>query len=435
MTPPTIVTTEGAVGLVPDRFHTCWPDARPLLVADRNTWEAAGKAVERAFLQAGQATVDVLLFDERQQVHADQAHVDAVKQRLGQGDLVAIAIGAGSMNDIVKLASYECGKPYCCVPTAPSVDGYTSPNAPITIQGFKQTIPCTPPLLVVADVTVLRNAPMSMISSGYGDLVAKITGGADWLIADALGVEPVDRKVWDLVQLPLRGRIGSPEALLSRDPVAIDSVFSGLVETGLAMLLFGNSRPASGSEHLLSHVWEMKGLSFDGELVSHGHKVAMGTLITTAMMTRITEIPLEAMVSSWKRNPSISFDAQQVALETCLGEKLDIDMLRIAKEKYLVGAQLQERRDRIASHWLHIQQRLRNQLVAFEELRHMLERAACPVQPGEIGLDRTMVRYGMVKARIIRPRYTVFDLAYECGLLDGLIDEVVDSGRWFASFA
>ena len=435
MSPPTIVTTEGAVKLVPDRFRTAWPSAQPLLVADRNTWEAAGKAVARAFSEEGFDTAEVLLFDEPQQVHADQAHVDAVKQRLGQEDLVAVAIGAGSLNDIVKLASYECEKPYCCVPTAPSVDGYTSPNAPITIQGFKQTIPCAPPQLVIADVTVLRNAPMAMISSGYGDMVAKITGGADWLIADALGVEAVDRKVWDLVQLPLRGRIGSPKALIARDPVAIDDVFSGLVETGLAMLLFGNSRPASGSEHLLSHVWEMKGLSFGGELVSHGHKVAMGTLITTAMMTRISEIPLDAILSVWNRNPGISFDTQQVALETSLGEKLDIDMLRIAKEKYLIGVQLQERRARIASQWLHIQQSLRNQLVAFEELRKMLEQAACPVQPGEIGLDRTMVRYGMVKARIIRPRYTVFDLAYECGILEALIDEVVDSGRWFTSFA
>ncbi len=432
---PTIVTAEGAVALVPDRFYTCWPNAKPLLVADRNTWQAAGKAVERAFSQVGSTTAQILLFDEPQQVHADQDHVDAVKQRLGKGNLIAIAIGAGSMNDIVKLASYECEKPYCCVPTAPSVDGYTSPNAPITIQGFKQTIPCAPPQLVIADVTVLRNAPMLMISSGYGDLVAKTTGGADWLIADALGVEPVDRKVWDMVQLPLRGRIGAPEALLSRDPVAIDNVFSGLVETGLAMLLFGNSRPASGSEHLLSHVWEMRGLSFGGELVSHGHKVAMGTLIATAMMTRIIEIPLDSMLFAWERSSSISFDAQQVALETSLGEKLDTDMLRIAKGKYLAGAQLRERRDRIASQWLHIQQCLKNQLVAFGELRQMLEQAACPVQPGEIGLDRTMVRYGMVKARIIRPRYTVFDLAHDCGILDGLIDEVVDSERWFASFA
>jgi len=339
------------------------------------------------------------------------------------------------MNDIVKLASYECDKPYCCVPTAPSVDGYTSPNAPITIQGFKQTIPCAPPQLVVADVKVLRNAPMSMISSGYGDLVAKITGGADWLIADALGAEPIDRKVWDMVQLPLRGRIGAPQALLSRDPIAIDNVFSGLVETGLAMVLFGNSRPASGSEHLLSHVWEMRGLSFGGELVSHGHKVAMGTLITTAIMTRITEIPLDSMLSAWERSSSISFEALQVALETSLGEKLDADMLRIAKEKYRTEAQLRERRDRIASQWFHIQQCLRTQLVAFEELRQLLEQAACPVQPGEIGLGRTMVRYGMVKARIIRPRYTVFDLAYDCGILDTLIDEVVDSKRWFTFFA
>jgi glycerol-1-phosphate dehydrogenase [NAD(P)+] len=429
------VIAEGAVGLVPDRFHTSWPDSRPLLVADRNTWQAAGKAVKYAFSQAEYTTVQVLLFDEPQQVHADQAHVDAVKQRLGQEHLVAVAIGAGSLNDIVKLASYECDKGYCCVPTAPSVDGYTSPNAPITIEGFKQTIPCAPPHLVVADVTVLRNAPISMISSGYGDLVAKITGGADWLIADALDVEQIDRKVWDMVQLPLRGRIAYPQALLSRDPVVIDNVFSGLVETGLAMVLFGNSRPASGSEHLLSHVWEMKGLSFEGELVSHGHKVAMGTLITTAMMTRILELPLDAIVSTWNGNPSISFDAHQEALEVSLGEKLDTDMLRIAKEKYREGAQLRERRDRIASQWSHIQQYLVHQLVGFEELRKMLQQAACPVQPAEIGLDRTMVRYGMVKARIIRSRYTVFDLAYECGILDSLVDEVVDSGRWFISYA
>jgi glycerol-1-phosphate dehydrogenase [NAD(P)+] len=238
-----------------------------------------------------------------------------------------------------------------------------------------------------------------------------------------------------MVQLPLRGRIAYPQALLSRDPVVIDNVFSGLVETGLAMVLFGNSRPASGSEHLLSHVWEMKGLSFEGELVSHGHKVAMGTLITTAMMTRILELPLDAIVSTWNGNPSISFDAHQEALEVSLGEKLDTDMLRIAKEKYREGAQLRERRDRIASQWSHIQQYLVHQLVGFEELRKMLQQAACPVQPAEIGLDRTMVRYGMVKARIIRSRYTVFDLAYECGILDSLVDEVVDSGRWFISYA
>lgn len=435
MSPPVLVTAEGAVGLVPERFHASWPDSSPLLVADHNTWQAAGKAVKYAFSQAGYTTVQVLLFDEPQQVHADQAHVDAVKQRLGREDLVAVAIGAGSLNDIVKLASYESKRGYCCVPTAPSVDGYTSPNAPITIQGFKQTIACAPPQLVVADVTVLRNAPISMISSGYGDLVAKITGGADWLIADALGVEQIDRKVWDMVQLPLRGRIASPQALLSRDPVIIDNVFSGLVETGLAMVLFGNSRPASGSEHLLSHVWEMKGLSFEGELVSHGHKVAMGTLITTAMMTRILELPLDAIVATWNRNPGISFDAQQVALEASLGEKLDSDMLQITKGKYCEGVRLQERRDRIASQWSNMQQRLRKQLVEFEELRKMLQQAACPVQPAEIGLDRTMVRYGMVKARIIRSRYTVFDLAYECGILDSLVDEVVDSGRWFMSFA
>jgi glycerol-1-phosphate dehydrogenase [NAD(P)+] len=426
-----IIVKRGALSLIAAVFSRHWPGRTPLIVADRNTWLAAGEVVADRFQEHGIHT-EQLVFDE-QQLHPDYDHVKQVKERLDAvGALIAIAVGSGSLNDVVKLASYEAGRTYCCVPTAPSVDGYTSANAPITIDSFKQTIVCAPPLIVVADVDVLKDAPLWLISSGYGDLVAKVAGGGDWIIADALSIEKIDQDVWNLVQGPLRERISHPQSIIAREHAVIDQLFSGLVETGLAMKLFGNSRPASGGEHLLSHVWEMKGLAVEGKEVSHGFKVALGTLITTAMMTLVREL-------SWESVQEISLntdlhDDWQGELGRLLGEPLESDVLSLAKAKQLDGEHLQIRRDLIAKQWKEIGDRLEGQLIAFTELHSMLADAKCPTEPAEIGLDRETMAYAMRKARVIRPRYTIFDLAYECGILEYMIKEVVYSNRFFNNF-
>src|SRR4029453_7065088 len=134
-------------------------------------------------------------------------------------DAVPVAVGSGSLNDIVKRAAHEAGRPYLGVATAASMDGYTAFGAAITRAGYKQTMTCPAPRplvaaraprALVADLEVLAGAPADMTASGYGDLLGKVTAGADWLVADALGIEPVDPKVWELVQGPLRGGGGGP---------------------------------------------------------------------------------------------------------------------------------------------------------------------------------------------------------------------------------
>lgn len=431
-----IIVKSGALSEIVGAFGQNWPGNTPLIVADRNTWLAAGQEVANLF-QERAISVELLVFDDQQQLHPDYGHVLLVKDRLeARKQAIAIAVGAGSLNDIVKLASYESGRTYCCVPTAPSVDGYTSSNAPITIDGFKQTITCAPPKIVIADVDVLKNAPLWLISSGYGDLVAKIAGGGDWIIADTFEIEKIDPKVWTLVQGPLGDRIAKPQSIVARESTVIDQLFSGLVETGIAMKLFGNSRPASGGEHLLSHVWEMGGLAYEGKDVSHGFKVALGTLITTAMMTLVCEMQWESVQSLWPvGQDSQAKDDWQVDLSRLLGEQLENDVLSIAQEKQLDGRSLDKRRNLIANRWEDLGIRLQGQLVAFDRLGSMLAKAGCPTEPADIGLDRESVAYAMRKARIIRPRYTVFDLAYECGILEYMIEQIVYSDRFFNKFA
>lgn len=421
-----LIIEANAVCRIVELFTRCFPGRFPLLVADSNTWKAAGPCIHRQFVDAN-IPIEVLVFEDTGRVHPDLEHVHMVERSLeSKPSFVPLAIGAGSLNDIVKMACFQRKIPYCCVPTAPSVDGFTSPNAPITFDGFKRTIECVPPKVVVADTAILSAAPLWLIGSGYGDLVAKVTGGADWIIADELGIESIDETVWTFVQEPLRARIAHPDFIMKRNPEAVSGLFSGLVETGNAMVMYGNSRPASGSEHLLSHVWEMGGLSMDGEEVSHGFKVAIGTLVSTAMM--------ELLLASDSRNREMDVISQETLegyLSRVFNGRVEQVAVEIARNKELNGPRLEERRDRIRDALPSLSIRLQKQLIPFEVLRRMLEQGGCPVEPESVGLDRDSVAFAMRKARIIRSRYTIFDLAYEYGLLEEMIDVIAYSNRYF----
>ena len=187
------------------------------------------------------------------------------------------------MNDLVKYAAFQQHLPYCVVATAASMDGYASAGAPLSKDGFKITIPVRCPRAIIADLDVIASAPAEMAGWGYGDLAGKVPAGADWIIADALGIEPIDHDVWSLVQDNLRDSLCDPTAVRQGEFGAIAKLFCGLTITGLAMEFHGTSRPASGADHQIAHLWEMQGLSFKGERVSHGACVSVGTVTVLAL--------------------------------------------------------------------------------------------------------------------------------------------------------
>ena len=172
-------------------------------------------------------------------------------------DTVVCSIASGSLNDIAKLASGELDRPYMNVCTAASVDGYTAFGASIARDGFKITRNCPAPVAVVADVDVMAAAPSRLTATGYGDLIEKVPAGADWLLADELGIEPIDPDVWSLVQGPLRDALAQPHRLAVADRAEIAKLAEANLMSGLAMQAMESSRPASGAGHQFSHVWEM----------------------------------------------------------------------------------------------------------------------------------------------------------------------------------
>ena len=228
-----------------------------------------------------------------------------------------------------------------------------------------------------ADVDILATAPADMFASGFADLLTKVPAGADWVIADAVGEEPIRKDVWDLIQGNIRKWIADKNDMLA--------VFDGLAATGYSMQMYQESRPASGSEHLFSHVWEMEGLTKDGEDVSHGFKVGVGMLASTLLLEYVLEHSFDELIPLMK--PGLSESERSAEIDGLLQKGCYGSAPKVtAMAKHLTGKALDERRELIGKVWKDMQLGIRDRLMPYAEVKAMLKSANCPVTPEEIGL-------------------------------------------------
>jgi glycerol-1-phosphate dehydrogenase [NAD(P)+] len=423
----------GVLASVADAFEEGFGNHEAVVVADENTFRVAGQEVQRHLEAAGYKPVEPYVFPGEPALYAEYGNIEKLVEALREHDAIPIAVGSGTLNDIVKRASYECERPYMCVGTAASMDGYTAFGASIEKDGHKQTLTCPAPRLVLADVDILVGAPARMAASGYADLLGKVTSGADWLIADALGVEKIDPKGWSLVQDHLREWTDSPAELRSGDGEAMDKLIEGLVMSGLAMQSYRSSRTASGAEHQFSHLWEGEGLGRDDDPpLSHGFKVGVGSIAIAALYERVLErdlsnLDIEAIRDSWPSREEVEQEVR--AAHRTPG--LDEAAVEQSLAKYVGADELVERMELLRKIWPGLRKRLVEQSMPAEQLREMLREAGCSISPDEIGLGWAEFEATYSRARMIRSRYTVLDLAAETGIFSECIEELfAPSGFW-----
>lgn len=398
------IMSAGAIKDVSELLKEYFPGKRPWLIADDNTWKAAGKILQPLL----ENPYEPYIFPGSPILHPNSEYADYLASVMPE-NCVPLAVGAGVINDLVKRASGIAMTKYCCVPTAASVDGYTAYGAALSERGRKKTMPCPAPYAIAADLDVLTAAPPEMLAAGYADLVTKVPAGADWIIADAMGIEPIAPDIWQLVQGSLRKWIA--------DCSNLENIFNGLAATGYAMQIYRESRPASGAEHLFSHVWEMEGLTCHGKDVSHGYKVAVGTLTSVLLMEYVIETDAEDAERLAEPGCSVEERIREIAKLTVRGCYGD-DVERVAMAKFIPPELQAERRRLIWSIWDDLRERLKSQLLPYQEIKELFIQAKCPVTPAQIGLDCEQFLHGIKTAQLIRNRYTILDLLYEAGLLN-----------------
>jgi glycerol-1-phosphate dehydrogenase [NAD(P)+] len=421
----------GVISSVEAVFAQCFGDKAAVIIADENTFAVAGHQVQERLVASGRKCAAPIIFPGLPVLYADYRNVLELAAALQNLDAIPVAVGSGTINDITKLAAQHCGRPYMIVATAASMDGYTAFGAAITRDGFKQTFACRAPYAVIADMDILAKAPASMTASGYADLLGKITAGADWLIAAALDIEPVDARAWLLVQDSLRVWISQPALLRLGDVQKTGELVKGLILTGLAMQAHHSSRPASGSEHQFSHLWEMQETAHGA--VSHGFKVGLGSIASAALYERLlaqdlSRLDISALCSAWPTRTQVEQAVRQSHPDPFLAGKAVEQSLA----KYVEPAQLRQRLELLRGRWPELQERLSAQLLSAGHLRELLLAAGCPVHPSGIGMNLTQLKTSYSLARQIRSRYTIFDLAAESGCFDACVGQLFAPGGFWA---
>ena len=423
---------EGAMERLPKMLEALFPGKKVVIVADDNTYNAAGRKVCGILDAAGTQMEDSFIFKDPE-LYAEWSYLQQLEAYLKERDAVPVAVGSGVINDLTKLASHHLGRRYVIVGTAASMDGYTAYGASITYEGNKQTFDCPAPLGVVFDPAVAAKAPAGMSASGYADLLAKIPAGADWIISDAVGSEAIDDFAFNLVQKNLRKALSDPAAVADGDVEATGMLADGLIMSGFAMQAISSSRPASGTDHQFSHFWDMEGLCYNGRHVSHGFKVGIGTMVSTACLEfliskDLTRLDIDACVAAWP-----TWEAQEAYIRKMFEGKPGhlARGLAESRAKYCGPEEIRCQLNAIVAVWPELRERIREQIIPFDDVKEMLRLVGAPSRPEEIGVSKARLRDTFKCIPFMRNRYTGIDLIYRAGLLDEVTEHIFGCGGRF----
>jgi glycerol-1-phosphate dehydrogenase [NAD(P)+] len=419
------VVDSGALAQLPIIVADTVPGRAALVVADTATHAAAGAAAHARLAASGLRVVEPLVLDGVPRLKPLASTCDRIAAAIRAADAVPVAVGSGVINDLVKRAARLVGEPYLCVGTAASMDGYAASGAALIDGRFKRTLDCPPPVAVVADLTVMAAAPRGMAAWGYGDLAGKVVAGADWLLADMLGVETIARGPFDMVQDHLASWLADPDGIAAGRPDALRGLVEGLMISGFAMQAHGNSRPASGSDHLFAHVWEMEGLAIDGTPVSHGACVGIGCVTMLALyewlrMQDVSAIDIDARLAAVPAPEALRAEVEAAFAEP----QIAASALEETRRKGFGRAALRARLERLVETWPELSCQLGDRLPTPQTMRNQLRAVGAPAEAITIGVDRAKLVRDIRRVRLIRRRYTILDLLFELGWLDRAIEAV-----------
>ena len=400
---------------------------RAIVVEDPRTRAAAGEKVAAMLKASGVEVSEHVIEPGGKTFHADYRYVDEVREAIKAAGverdgkkIVPVAVGSGVVNDLAKRASGELGIPYLVAGTAASVDGYSSFGAALrSPEGAKQTYPCPAPRAIVADLDVMRTAPKWMAASGFADLMAKVPAGADWILASELGAAEWHDSAWHTVQDGLKEAIGDPEGVVAMETEPLARFVEGLMLGGFAMQDMQSSRPASGAEHLFSHLLEMRDHTFKGEIVPHGIQVGVFTLFMCRVYERIlafdyTKLDVEACLANWKPLA----EQERLGAAAFAGTKFPDLGVKAVRAKFADRETTRARLEDFKARWPEIKKRLEGQLIPSREIERRLRVVGAPATPEEIGSTVEASLADVRKTIYMRDRYMALDFLDLTGQLD-----------------
>ena len=282
---------------------------------------------------------------------------------MANGSDYLLAVGSGTLNDMAKDVSTKLGIECGVLATAPSMDGYCSKGSALIEKGRKITNPVHTPSDVLIDTDIIKSAPKIMIAAGFGDIMGKFTCILDWQLSHYKNGESINQKAFDMMVEARKECMDNFDGIANYDGEAVEKLMNALIVAGLSMAECGDSRPASGSEHHMSHFLEMDFVARGERVPLHGVKVGIGTLVSIE-------------IYNYLKDNDIKFKGSD--------------------EVY----------------------KLVEKLPSVNEIREKLEKLGCSIKFSQIGVRKETMEEMIEKAYTVRDRYTILTLVNELGLTE-----------------
>ena len=361
-----------------------------LLVADENTLEAA-TGIEDSLKDY---EVEYIIYEDLR--IATMAHVEEIENLIQDRDIAVLSVGTGSVNDTCRLAAARQDKKLCIFATAPSMDGFASYGAPIVYNGFKATYSAKSPEVIIGDTRILASAPKELKSAGFGDMIAKYVGLIDWKVSALLTGEYYCEKVAALTKSAVDELMEMADKVTINDEKTAGKIFEALLKTGLGMSFTQNSRPASGSEHIISHLIECVELRDNIIPNFHGDDVGVCTLEMLKYYNRLAE------------HSEIDTQNEDVDWEDVYefyGEMADEVRALNQPENVIDDVD----KDNLKANWSQITDIIYS-MPSYEECKTAMGKAGCKITIDDIGKDYTLVEDCIKYSPYMRKRLTLLRL-------------------------
>jgi len=389
-----------------------------LLVCDVNTFSVAGSSVELSLKSEG---IDVTRYVyQESELVPDEPVIGALMGAVTPDITFMVTVGSGTLNDISK---YVCSKKnidYLIAATAPSMDGYASTVAPIIENNMKVTYEAKVAKAIVGDLDVLMNAPKDMINAGVGDILGKYTCLCDWKLAHIINNEYYCQTIADIVDESIRTVVDNAGDVARRAKKSVKHIMEALILSGIAMSYAGNSRPASGSEHHLSHYWEMMFLQQHRKALLHGTKVGIATVIVAKIYHYLgqQQIDFKAAVDKAYNSPDKEWEK---LMEEAYGPAAP-GVIKLEKSTHKNSPeQVELRIGKTEEYWPQIVAVIDEYLPKPEKIKAILVEIGASYTYEQVGIDHQIFENSIRCAKELRNRYGLLQMIFDLGLIDEVL--------------
>lgn len=415
-----IITGRGVIDTIPEivmEFNA----KKPYVLVDKNTYLAAGKDLCDILSKKG---IKYTLFSFGDGiVEPDEKNVGSAFMHMTAENDMVIAVGSGVINDIAKIVSARSRFPYVIVATAPSMDGYASKTSSVTLDGIKVSLPSKCADVIVGDINIIKTAPKEMLLAGIGDMIAKYISICEWRIASLLVGEYYCERIAELVRTALKRTVELAPLSLEGDEEAISAIFDALIIGSVAMNYAGLSRPASGVEHYISHLYDTRGVEFGEKTAFHGIQCAISTLIASRLYEKVRLIKPDRE-KALRYVEAFDNEEWNERLKSLLGKSAD-SIIELEKTEGKYDKEKHKARlEIIIDKWDEIINIIDEEVPYSEHVEKLMLSLGIPTDFKEAGMNRDLLPEIFCATKDIRDKYVLSRLLWDLGVIDEFAKDV-----------